>query len=532
MIDYDGGAFGINLLLKAHGSAVYRATLPGLISVLNFLTFTTYMQENDNLGDPYAVGVLVSGISFLIIFRANHGYQRYWEAAADVHHMMSKWLDGTVHAGVYHMQCSHYESIKPPNYFDNHELNGLGLSRNRELPIEKSASIGSFEEKNSSRRSINHVVTKKNMEKTWSGTEQDSPTVSKLNTNELRYRKSNHLYGIPRLDGGWKSQTFTNENAKGRPTTPSLYLQELCHLSSLLVAVAFSTLRNDINLRESPLEMYIPNSNPADWPPVDPNDMSQDEKRKFLPRFSVVKHLRHWLGLDRTLSNRAKYYAARPMQVLGGVSDAELHMLRRAKGASAKVNLAWTWLSDFMIREHLAGSMGNVASAIVSRCFQFLSDGMIFYNQARKIMLIPFPYPHAQLSAFFIVIIVFAVPFMLEQYAGNKWVGALLTFLTVVCLGGMHEVARELENPFKNMPNDLPLCTLLAMYNEALITMYFGYHPDAFYDPAVFIRKSGTEDGETANAHEDQPLISNIVAHQLASVNVTCHGVEMKPIFT
>ena len=87
--------------------------------------------------------------------------------------MVSKWLVGTVHAGVYHMQCSHYESIKPPNYFDNHELNGLGLSRNPELPIEKSASIGSFEEKNSSRRSINHVVTKKNMEKTWSGTEQD-----------------------------------------------------------------------------------------------------------------------------------------------------------------------------------------------------------------------------------------------------------------------------------------------------------------------------------------------------------------------
>ena len=85
---------------------------------------------------------------------------------------------------------------------------------------------------------------------------------------------------------------------------------------------------------------------------------------------------------------------------------------------------------------------------------------------------------HRQLSAFFIVIIVFAVPFMLEQYAGNKWVGALLTFLTVVCLAGMHEVARELENPFENMPNDLPLCTLLAMYNEALITMYLGYHPD------------------------------------------------------
>ena len=45
----------------------------------------------------------------------------------------------------------------------------------------------------------------------------------------------------------------------------------------------------------------------------------------------------------------------------------------------------------------------------------------------------------------------------------------------------MHEVARELEAPFQNTPNDIPLTTFQAQFNEALITMYAGYHPDAFW---------------------------------------------------
>eukprot|EP00592_Proboscia_alata_P008410 CAMPEP_0194363226 /NCGR_PEP_ID=MMETSP0174-20130528/11089_1 /TAXON_ID=216777 /ORGANISM="Proboscia alata, Strain PI-D3" /LENGTH=571 /DNA_ID=CAMNT_0039136577 /DNA_START=31 /DNA_END=1746 /DNA_ORIENTATION=- len=544
MIDYYGGAFGINLLAYAHGSAVYRACFPGIISVCLFLGYNAYSPDTDSLGHPYAVGVLVSSISFLIIFRANHGYQRYWEACGAIHQMMSKYLDASVHAGVYHMQCKHYDSIKPPNYFDNHELNGLGLTRDREvkeksIPLSQSTALSSVSSlptnsttkasaiageispiRSATERSINHVV-KNNI-----NTARDAP---KLQTNTLTNQSSEHLLGKPRLDGGWDSQMFAHHKISDEYATPSLYLQELCHLSSLLVAVAFSTLRNDIEFRESPLGTYNPNSDPVDWPPVNPNDLSKEDRRKFSPRFSVLKNIRHWFGFDRTLSNRAKYYAARPMQVLGGVSDAELHMLRRAKGSSAKVTLAWAWLSEYMIREHLAGSMGNVGPPIVSRCIQFLSDGSIFYNHARKIMFIPFPFPHAQLSAVFITTIVATVPFMMEQYAGtvHKWIGAVLTFLTVVCLVGLHEVARELENPFRNMPNDLPLCTLLAMYNEALITMYFGFHPDAFYDPSEFRKRTRFEDTrhDKENVLKEQASACGMLASQQASLsNVKCNN--------
>jgi hypothetical protein len=76
-------------------------------------------------------------------------------------------------------------------------------------------------------------------------------------------------------------------------------------------------------------------------------------------------------GVDKSPAMQAAYNASRPFPVLGGVSDNEIAFLQRARGASAKVNLAWHWLSEFIIREHLAGSLGNVGPPIISRIIQF-----------------------------------------------------------------------------------------------------------------------------------------------------------------
>ena len=47
---------------------------------------------------------------------------------------------------------------------------------------------------------------------------------------------------------------------------------------------------------------------------------------------------------------------------------------------------------------------------------------------------------------------------------------------------GLHEVARELENPFTNVPNDVPLNNFQAQFNESLMQVFAGYHPDAYWE--------------------------------------------------
>lgn len=615
MIEYFRGAYGANLLFRWNGSSLARAFIPGFLSVLVYLalhyTADPRLPGRVYVHHPYAVGVLVGSVSFLIVFRANYGYQRYWEACTATHTFMSKWMDATHFAGLFHLQAKQYGDMRPPSFHDYDDLDGMSLTRDREEPedfggkeedrlAERDPFAGRLSgngEANKARptirteelpplippplavppsaaEDINKIPARfvQNGEATIRpvGTEDAAPPrrlrvkqMSPMNSvrgsfdsigsmgsggsrsaaetpavqalRRRRYTKSisstsltksfqggegserdgdrptdtTHLLGTPRLDGGWgrvyqpkgsgrATGTYYNVNADrsfagtGWPKdgrgfastaggrTPSLFLQELAHLSSLCCAVAVSTLRNDMDDVESPLDVYVPGQ---PFPVADPVHLPDDVKRMaYQHHRSYSRMFRYMLGIDQTKRSRTVYNAARPMLVVGGVSDAEVAFIQRARGPYAKTQLVWGWLSEFVVREHLAGGLGDVGPPIVSRIVQFLSDGMISYNLARKTMYVPFPFPHAQLSAFFVLAMTVAVPFLMDQYANETWLGVCLTFLTVTCLAGLHEVARELENPFRNAPNDIPLGTLLAFYNEALVTMFAGFHPDAYWE--------------------------------------------------
>jgi predicted membrane chloride channel (bestrophin family) len=589
MITYNRSAFGLNLIFRVHGSAVYRSILPSLVSVAVYFLFHyrySSFTEKQDLAHPYAMGVLVSSVTFLIVFRASQGYARYWEGAGSVHHMMSKFMDATIHSGVYHLQCDHYKDIKPPSYFDYPELDHLFLTRDRErgpdyyaqdfedddddaalrpsfrsnsYPQDRSTGRGlggrgpgggggrglvkdfssrmsfNYQEKKVERkvqklkqkeqrqrakvRSINSLndsgsTSKENLGYRRStladiGESEESSNFNRsidsndddfvdefLDSQDVLGDRPTPLVGKPRLDGNWSRlykdnrQVFyaEHDNPMGFASidggrTPPLFLQELAHLSSLLVAVAFSTLRNDMPGLESPLSFYQPGQ---PWPEVDPD---RDELLKQRGFKNTLKNILTFIGMGRSPKEQTRYNASRPLPVLGGVSDAEIKFLQMARGPYAKTQLCWNWLSEFIIREHLAGSMGAVGPPIISRIIQFLGDGMIYYNHARKIMFIPFPFPHAQLSVMFILVLVPCIPFLMDQYVDEVWLAATLTFFTVMCLSGIHEVARDLENPFRNVPNELPLVTFQAEYNEALITMYSGWHPGQFWDGDKILRQ-------------------------------------------
>ena len=517
MITYTKSAFGLNLLFRIHGSATYRACLPGSLAVGFFLLIRLYFhhdKQGGELGDPYTIGIIVSGITFLIVFRASQGYSRYWEAASAVYQMLSKWLDVATHTGVYHLQCHHYDKIKPPSYFDYPELNAQFLTRDRERmrdlgsgdmdgwdsPTRTATRADRANQgRRAQHRSINlvqdpKIPLSKRKKRSTKGARR---VVTAMSARDMAGDNVNPaaLLGLGRLDGNWgalfedSKSTYYDphlpnaaiDDKKGFSSvcggrTPPLFLQELAHLTSLMAAVALSTLRNDVDGSESPLDLYEAG---APWPPVDPGDDPILWDGSFQ---RLYKTILFFIGFARSPVERTQYNALRPLPVVGGVSDNEIRFLQMARGPSAKTELCWSWLTEFITREHLAGSLGDVGPPIISRLSQFLSDGMLFYNDARKIMFIPFPFVHAQLSAALVLVMIPAVPFLMDQYTEDLWLGITLSFCSVTCLSGILEVARELENPFRNVPNELPIVTIQAEFNEALLTMYAGYHPDLFWE--------------------------------------------------
>lgn len=80
------------------------------------------------------------------------------------------------------------------------------------------------------------------------------------------------------------------------------------------------------------------------------------------------------------------------------------------------------------------------------------------------------------------MVIIFIFPLLFSEFVTNVWFACALNFLTVLCFLGLNEVSRELDNPFENIPNDIPLTTYQAEMNEALVTMYAGFHPDGWWE--------------------------------------------------
>lgn len=300
-----------------------------------------------------------------------------------------------------------------------------------------------------------------------------------------------------------------------RVPAPTLFLQEMAHLFSLLSAVAFSTLRNDVEFAESPIVEYFPGQ---PWPPVDPDQLSKDIRKQFGTENPFWRGLSFCLGIQDSQEFRTLYNAARPFAVLGGVSDEEVRLLQRARGPYAKVALVSMWLQEFMSREYMAGSTGDVAPPIISRLYQFISDGIVGYNQARKVAYIRFPFPHGQATSFFTLASTFVFPLLYASYVNHLGFACFLNFVTVLCFLGLDEVARELEDPFQNAPNDLPLLTFQAQFNEALVTLYAGFHPDSWWEASKSVKNDlsvdkddSQEDGNGADDLVDPDFVKEEV---------------------
>ena len=324
----------------------------------------------------------------------------------------------------FHYQSKIYENIQPPSFGDHQENNDYVRERERvdditpEEQIEYIKSIGEPSKIKSRWGNFlkgdneNKAKGKKKIitERTESmGSNSNACSIYALSgsPNKIPLPKTRALRTRPpsNLSQSEIAQRRSSSIISGemKEIVPSLFLQEGAHLVSLLSAVALSTLRNDIEGVEAPLIEFIPGK---PWPAYNSDsDPNIKHERSFF-----VGVLRFLFDISRTEKERAMYNVTRPFRVIGGISDGEAALLQSARGPTAKVALVNMWLNEFVIREHLHGAMGNVAAPIISRLQQYQSDGFFWYNSARKMAYIPFPFAHAQLTVMFLNICTVILP--------------------------------------------------------------------------------------------------------------------------
>jgi hypothetical protein len=303
--------------------------------------------------------------------------------------MSSKWLDSAIVLATFHYQCRQYDDIRPLTFGANPKVRNETRERERIKSIRRDKLIVSEQDMAKKPRIQWPFQRKKQIAAPLADRDRGKrfqPNRTTAKERKRPKRQKRYLYMKQRKPANERSsKQWSASFAAGRypghrlmkltgleTTTPSLFLQEAAHLYSLLSAVAMSTLRCGVEGTESPIASYIPG---MPFPPVNPDELSPDTQLQYYATSPLWNFVYYFLGIKRSIQGRTLYNAARPFRVIGGISDNEARCLRQTNGPTAQMALCTMWLKEFVTREHLNGSTGNIAPPIVGRVHQFISDG-------------------------------------------------------------------------------------------------------------------------------------------------------------
>ena len=97
------GYGGLFILFRLVGTSWPFGVIPGLIAMsisllLNYVPDIDAIISNREsfISHPYAFQLFAYLLGFLMVFRTNFAYQRYWEAIGAMQNMAAKWLDGAL----------------------------------------------------------------------------------------------------------------------------------------------------------------------------------------------------------------------------------------------------------------------------------------------------------------------------------------------------------------------------------------------------------------------------------------------------
>jgi len=154
-----------------------------------------------------------------------------------------------------------------------------------------------------------------------------------------------------------------------------------------------------------------------------------------------------------------------------GLDDESTEFLNAAKDSGHdQSRVLHQWIQNLIVKSH-EGGMLAVPPPILSRVFQELADGMGHLDDARRIAHIPFPFPYAQMTVLLLLLHMVITPVICSIIASH-WIWAgVLCFIMVISGWSINFIAAEIEQPFQDDANDLPMLNFQVEMNKALMLL-------------------------------------------------------------
>jgi ion channel-forming bestrophin family protein len=198
------------------------------------------------------------------------------------------------------------------------------------------------------------------------------------------------------------------------------------------------------------------------WTSIDER-VTGDRERKItalemLPAFAIATKL---------------YLRSQPLEPeLSNVfSAAQLQQLNAVQNPALQISF---WLGDYLQGEHRRGNIGIYQMNELQRIINNLIDTV---GTCERILRTPMPLAYAIHLKQLLLIYCLLLPFKMVGDLG--WMTPLVVGLVSFTLLGIEEIGVEIENPFGNDPNDLPLDNICKNIQRTIEdTVNHGYLPD------------------------------------------------------
>mmetsp|Transcript_116107 Transcript_116107/g.335322 ORF Transcript_116107/g.335322 Transcript_116107/m.335322 type:complete len:591 (+) Transcript_116107:118-1890(+) len=177
------------------------------------------------------------------------------------------------------------------------------------------------------------------------------------------------------------------------------------------------------------------------------------------------------------------------------------------QSTSAKHYVSLQWIQRLVVENSRTGVV-DISAPVLSRVFQEFSIGIVHFIDAKKLQAVPFPFEFAQMV--WLMLVFFSlIPVPLICAVGmDELKAALYTFMIVFVFWSVHHIAVEIEMPFGEDPNDLPLDKINRKFNKVLLRLLetkAQQMPTLVRRPAVSVRSEMIQSTLIDTAHGGAP---------------------------
>lgn len=131
-------------------------------------------------------------------------------------------------------------------------------------------------------------------------------------------------------------------------------------------------------------------------------------------------------------------------------------------------------MTQVIITKALEDNVVKIPPPILSRVYQTLSKGFVHLLNAKKIKDTHFPFPWAQLLTMLLFLHWLLTPIVFAALMRSRIVAPIITFIATFAFCYLDFTAIELENPFGQDSNDLPLEHFQSDMNQCLVMLLQG----------------------------------------------------------